>query len=128
VFAAVSHLPHLLSFALVHDLAQRENREEFFRFRRQRLPRLHPDRRQFVRDVARHRASPTSPALLDEIAAVQGAARPVTAMLEELPTAPRSRRIRRRGRRAACSPRRVCRRQCAHDVRRARRARGNDDG
>jgi prephenate dehydrogenase len=25
VFAAVSHLPHLLSFALVHDLAQREN-------------------------------------------------------------------------------------------------------
>lgn len=32
VFAAVSHLPHLLSFALVHDLARRENREEFFRF------------------------------------------------------------------------------------------------
>ena len=32
VFAAVSHLPHLLSFALVRDLAQRENREEFFRF------------------------------------------------------------------------------------------------
>lgn len=27
VFAAVSHLPHLLSFALVHDLAQRDNRE-----------------------------------------------------------------------------------------------------
>jgi prephenate dehydrogenase len=25
VFAAVSHLPHLLSFALVHDLAQRDN-------------------------------------------------------------------------------------------------------
>jgi prephenate dehydrogenase len=32
VFAAVSHLPHLLSFALVHDLAQREDREDFFRF------------------------------------------------------------------------------------------------
>ena len=32
VFAAVSHLPHLLSFALVHDLARRENREEYFRF------------------------------------------------------------------------------------------------
>jgi len=32
VFAAVSHLPHLLSFALVHDLAQRENYEEFLRF------------------------------------------------------------------------------------------------
>ena len=27
VFAAVSHLPHLLSFALVHDLAQRDDRE-----------------------------------------------------------------------------------------------------
>ncbi|HMM54255.1 MAG TPA: prephenate dehydrogenase/arogenate dehydrogenase family protein [Candidatus Desulfobacillus sp.] len=32
VFAAVSHLPHLLSFALVHELAGREDREEFFRF------------------------------------------------------------------------------------------------
>jgi len=28
VFAAVSHLPHLLSFALVHDLAQRDNRDQ----------------------------------------------------------------------------------------------------
>ncbi len=27
VFAAVSHLPHLLSFALVHELAQRDNRD-----------------------------------------------------------------------------------------------------
>ena len=32
VFAAVSHLPHLLSFALVHDLAVRENSELFFRY------------------------------------------------------------------------------------------------
>ncbi len=32
VFAAVSHLPHLLSFALVHDLAQRENRDELLSF------------------------------------------------------------------------------------------------
>jgi len=32
VFAAVSHLPHLLSFALVHDLAQRENRELLLSF------------------------------------------------------------------------------------------------
>ena len=32
VFAAVSHLPHLLSFALVHDLARREGSEQFFRF------------------------------------------------------------------------------------------------
>lgn len=32
VFAAVSHLPHLLSFALVHELARRENRELLFAF------------------------------------------------------------------------------------------------
>ena len=32
VFAAVSHLPHLLSFALVHDLAVREDRDLYFRF------------------------------------------------------------------------------------------------
>jgi prephenate dehydrogenase len=32
VFAAVSHLPHLLAFALVHDLAQRENRELLLSF------------------------------------------------------------------------------------------------
>jgi prephenate dehydrogenase len=32
VFAAVSHLPHLLSFALVHDLAQRKNREQLLSF------------------------------------------------------------------------------------------------
>lgn len=32
VFAAVSHLPHLLSFALVHDLAMREDADLFFTF------------------------------------------------------------------------------------------------
>ncbi|MBL8449369.1 MAG: prephenate dehydrogenase/arogenate dehydrogenase family protein [Dechloromonas sp.] len=32
VFAAVSHLPHLLSFALVHELAKREDAELFFTF------------------------------------------------------------------------------------------------
>lgn len=32
VFAAVSHLPHLLSFALVHDLAQRENHKLLLSF------------------------------------------------------------------------------------------------
>ncbi len=32
VFAAVSHLPHLLSYALVHDLAVREDAEMFFTF------------------------------------------------------------------------------------------------
>lgn len=32
VFAAVSHLPHLLSFALVHDIAQREERDLLLSF------------------------------------------------------------------------------------------------
>ncbi len=32
IFAAVSHLPHLLSYALVHDLTMRENSEQFFSF------------------------------------------------------------------------------------------------
>ena len=32
VFAAVSHLPHLLAFALVHDLAQRNNADQLFGF------------------------------------------------------------------------------------------------
>ena len=32
VFAAVSHLPHVLSFALVHDLAQRENHKLLLSF------------------------------------------------------------------------------------------------
>lgn len=32
VFAAVSHLPHLIAFALVHDLAQRDNADQLFSF------------------------------------------------------------------------------------------------
>ena len=32
MFAAVSHLPHLLSFALVHELAMREDADLFFTF------------------------------------------------------------------------------------------------
>lgn len=32
VFAAVSHLPHVLAFALVEELAGREDAEEFFRY------------------------------------------------------------------------------------------------
>jgi prephenate dehydrogenase len=32
VFAAVSHLPHLLAFALVHDMAERDNVDQLFGF------------------------------------------------------------------------------------------------
>jgi prephenate dehydrogenase len=32
IFAAVSHLPHLAAYALVDELARRDNRDDFFRF------------------------------------------------------------------------------------------------
>jgi prephenate dehydrogenase len=32
IFAAVSHLPHLLAFALVDDIASRNNADQLFRF------------------------------------------------------------------------------------------------
>lgn len=32
IFATVSHLPHLLAFALVHDIASRDNADELFNF------------------------------------------------------------------------------------------------
>jgi prephenate dehydrogenase len=32
VLAAVSHLPHLLAYALVHDVAKRNNSEQLFSF------------------------------------------------------------------------------------------------
>lgn len=32
IFAAVSHLPHLLAYALVHDLAERDNAQQLFGF------------------------------------------------------------------------------------------------
>ena len=54
VFAAVSHLPHLLSFALVHDLAQARQPRPAAVLCRQRLPRLHPHRGQLAGNVARH--------------------------------------------------------------------------
>jgi prephenate dehydrogenase len=71
VFAAVSHLPHLLSFALVHDLARRENREEFFRFAASgfrdftRIAASHPE---MWRDIC----IANKDALLGELAQYQG--------------------------------------------------------
>ena len=48
VFAAVSHLPHLLAFALVDMLAGMP-RATNIQLRRQRLSRFHPHRRRFRR-------------------------------------------------------------------------------
>ncbi len=56
VFAAVSHLPHLLAFGLVEAFAARPDAERHLRLRGERLPRLHADRGELARDVARHLA------------------------------------------------------------------------
>jgi prephenate dehydrogenase len=66
VFAAVSHLPHLLSFALVHELAERDNREILFAFAASgfrdftRIAASHPE---MWRDICLANRS----ALLDEL-------------------------------------------------------------
>ena len=54
IFAAVSHLPHLLAFALVDMLAGRADSRHAFQLRRQRISRLHPHRGQQPGNVARH--------------------------------------------------------------------------
>ena len=53
VLATVSHLPHLLAYALVHEVASRDNSAQLFSFAAGR-PRLHPHRLEPPRDVARH--------------------------------------------------------------------------
>ena len=60
IFAAVSHLPHVLAFALVSEIASRPDAAELLRLRRGRLPRFHAHRRELARDVARHRARRTA--------------------------------------------------------------------
>ena len=54
VFAAVSHLPHLLSFALVARSGRARGCRPVLHLRRFRIPRFHPHRRQPSRNVARH--------------------------------------------------------------------------
>jgi prephenate dehydrogenase len=44
IFAAVSHLPHVLAFALVDLLAARPTRPSVFRLRGERLSRFHAHR------------------------------------------------------------------------------------
>ncbi len=54
VFAAVSHLPHLLAFALVDDIAKKSARGPAVSIRGQRLSRLYAHRRLIAGNVARH--------------------------------------------------------------------------
>ena len=70
IFAAVSHLPHLLAFALVDDIASRPNAEQLFSFAASgfrdftRIAGSHPE---MWRDIS----LANKPALLNEIAAFE---------------------------------------------------------
>lgn len=83
VFAAVSHLPHLLAFALVDEIAQRGNAATLFGFAASgfrdftRIASSHPE---MWRDISLANRA----ALLDELAAYQ---RALTAMQQELQAA-----------------------------------------
>ncbi|HRE16469.1 MAG TPA: prephenate dehydrogenase/arogenate dehydrogenase family protein, partial [Rhodocyclaceae bacterium] len=80
VFAAVSHLPHLLSYALVHDLAMREDSEMFFTFAASgfrdftRIAASHPE---MWRDICLANRE----ALLGELQAYQGQLQAIEAAL-----------------------------------------------
>ncbi len=66
IFAAVSHLPHLAAFALVDELARRDNSEAFFRFAAsgfRDFTRIAGSSPEMWRDIA----LANGPALLDEI-------------------------------------------------------------
>jgi prephenate dehydrogenase len=81
VFAAVSHLPHLLAFALVEDLAKRDNAELLFKFAASgfrdftRIAGSHPE---MWRDIA----LANKQALLQELKTYQQAVIEMTALLE----------------------------------------------
>ncbi len=82
VFAAVSHLPHLLAFALVEDLAKRDNAELLFKFAASgfrdftRIAGSHPE---MWRDIA----LANKMALLGELKLYQQALSEMTALLEK---------------------------------------------
>ena len=81
VFAAVSHLPHLLAFALVEDLAKRDNAEVLFKFAASgfrdftRIAGSHPE---MWRDIALANRQ----ALLQELNSYQQAVSEMTQLLE----------------------------------------------
>jgi len=72
IFATVSHLPHLLAFALVDDIASRDNADELFQFAASgfrdftRIAGSHPE---MWRDIS----MANKPALLAEISAYESA-------------------------------------------------------
>jgi len=82
VFAAVSHLPHLLAFALVEDLAKRTNAELLFKFAASgfrdftRIAGSHPEMWRDIALANKH-------ALLNELKSYQQAVSEMTTLLEQ---------------------------------------------
>lgn len=74
VFAAVSHLPHLLAFALVHDIAERANSDELFSFAASgfrdfsRIASSHPEMWRDICIANRHALQAELDAYLSELA------------------------------------------------------------
>ncbi len=84
VLAAVSHLPHLLAFALVHDIARRDNAEQLFSFAAggfrdfTRIASSHPE---MWRDIC----AANKDRLLQEIARFSSKLEQVKRLLDDLP-------------------------------------------
>ena len=55
-FAAVSHLPHLIAFALINGITSQDHGKDFLSLAGPGLSRFHPHRRERAQDVARHPA------------------------------------------------------------------------
>ena len=53
-FAAVSHLPHLISFALMNAISGQPQGKDYLSLAGPGLPRFHPHRRQRPQGLARH--------------------------------------------------------------------------
>ena len=66
VFAAVSHLPHLLAFALVDDIASKPHADQLFQYAASGFRDFTRIAGALARDVARHRAGQPA-ALLGEL-------------------------------------------------------------
>lgn len=82
IFAAVSHLPHLLAFALVDDLASRVNAEELFTFAAggfRDFSRIAGSSPEMWRDISLANRE----ALLDEIGAYQASLQKLRDLLEQ---------------------------------------------
>lgn len=81
IFSAVSHLPHVLAYALVHALALRPDRTELFRFAGagfRDFTRIAGSSPEMWRDIVLANRD----ALLDDLAAYRGQIDQLTAMIE----------------------------------------------